>query len=264
MIPFPKAVMPASLDLNRAYGSHPTQRYDVIVPEDRGRKSLVVCLHGGWWHQGHHYDLRPLMMILAEHGHPAASLGVRPLGGDGARHGGDLIADAKTGLAKLLEYAHLAGYEGSVVLLGSGSGSLTALVAAHQLSQERGGVRVRAVVACGLTPSLDHNDGWALPLAKYIDQFAGGNRHALSPLHLKPEGFPPVLSLHGDQDVDVPAKLAQKFHQRQVEAGEDSHLMVLAGAGHHFMEHPYAPSGRTALDHLWPFLAEAGIEPEAR
>jgi len=133
---------------------------------------------------------------------------------------------------------------------------------AHQLVQERSPIRVRAVVACGLTPSLDHNDGWAPALAKHIDQFAGGNRHALSPLHLKPEGFPSVLTLHGDQDVDVPAKVAQKFHQRQAGAGEDSRLMVLAGAGHHFMEHPYAPVGRTAIEHLWPFLAEVGVEPE--
>jgi pimeloyl-ACP methyl ester carboxylesterase len=252
----------ALIELSRPYGAHPAQRYDVVVPDDRGRRSLVVCFHGGWWHQGHHYDLRALMLLLAEHGHPAATLGVRPLGDGGARQGTDLVADARHGLEKIVEDAQLAGYDGGVVLLGSGSGSLTALVAAHQSAQEKSPVRVRAVVACGLTPSLDHNDGWAPALGKFIDQFAGGNRHALSPLHLNPDGFPPILSLHGDQDVDVPAKLAQRFHQRQVAAGEDSRLMVLAGAGHHFLEHPYAPAGRTALDHLWPFLAEAGIEPE--
>jgi pimeloyl-ACP methyl ester carboxylesterase len=250
------------IDLNRSYGPAPTQRFDLLIPDDRGRKSLVVCLHGGWWHQGHHYDLRPLMMQLADHGQPAATLGVRCLGADGARSGADLIADAKTGLARILDDALVMGYEGGLVLLGSGSGSLTALVAAHQLHEEHAPVRIRAVIACGLTPSLDHNDGWAPALSKHMDAFAGANRHALSPMHLRPEGFPPLLALHGAQDVDVPTKVAQKFHQRQAGAGESTALMVLHGVGHHFVEHPHAAASRSALEHLWPFLNTVAQEPE--
>lgn len=243
-------------------GPLPAQRVDVFVPQESADRPLVVCFHGGWWHAGGHADLRALCLILAEHGWPCATVGMRHLavaGGntsDTGRNGTDLTDDAAAGMAKAVEEARLLGWNGNgIVTLGSGSGSLTALVLAHRSGKEtKAGVPVRATIACGLTPSLDHHDGWAQALTKTIDQFAGSQRHALSPIHLKPEHYPPVLILHGDADVDVPAKLAQRFHQRLVEAGEPSQIAILAGVAHHFLEHPLQPAGRAAVEHLLPFL----------
>ena len=241
------------------------QRVDVFVPENGTERPLIVCFHGGWWHAGAHADLRALCLILAEHGWPCASVGMRHLqtanSSEGGRNGTDLTDDAAAGMTKAVEEARLLGWSGNgLITLGSGSGSLTALVLAHRSGKDgKPGIPpVRAAIACGLTPSLDHHDGWAQALTKTIDQFAGSQRHALSPIHLKPEHYPPVLILHGDADVDVPAKLAQRFHQRISESGETSQIVILSGVAHHFLEHPFQPAGRAALEHILPYLTEHG------
>lgn len=262
--------MPVSASLSVAYAAHPETAFDVVVPEVREGRALVVCLHGGWWHQGHHHDLRAFCLALAEHGWASASIGTRLLASPGAnpgpehaRSGQDLLADILTALPKVVEEAALLGWSGnSIVLLGSGSGSLLALVAASRLTLERKpGIRVRACIAAGVTPSLDHGDGWAPGLAAAIDRFAGRDRHALSPMHLTPHGFPALLLVHGDKDIDVPAALAQKLHQRIVTADETSEITVLAGPGHHFIESPLSPNGRLGMERILPFLAVHGVEP---
>ncbi len=263
--------MPIAVSLGLSYGTSPEQAFDVVIPERANARALVVCLHGGWWHQGHHQDLRATCLALAEQGWPSATLGFRQLappganpGPEHARGGNDLVQDLLTGLPKVVEEAALLGWTGStVVLLGSGSGSLLALVAAHRLTLDRKPpVRIRACIAAGVTPSLDHNDGWAPALAAAIDRFAGRDRHALSPLHLTPHGYPALLLLHGDKDVDVPAVLAQKFHQKIVAADEPCTIQVLAGLGHHFIESPFSANGRLGLERILAFLAEHGTEPE--
>lgn len=264
--------MPISASLAVRYGQVPEQSFDVVVPEPGAPRALVLCVHGGWWHQGHHQDLRAFGLALAEHGWASASIGFRQLaqpganpGPEHARGGADILADVLAAIPKAIEEAAILGWNGtSVVLLGSGSGSLLALLAASKLTLERKpGVRIRACIAAGVTPSLDHGDGWAPALAATIDRFAGRDRHALSPMHLTAHGFPPLLLLHGDKDVDVPAVLAQKLHQKVVAADEPSEIQVLAGPGHHFIESPFSPNGRLAMERILPFLDAQGTEPTA-
>ncbi len=265
--------MPVTASLSIPYtadAANSEQSFDVFIPEGAGSKALVVAIHGGWWHQGHHQDLRAFCLALAEHGWPAATVGFRQLaapganpGSEHARSGVEVVQDVITALPKIVEEAALLGWDGaSIVLVGSGSGSLTALVAASRLTLERkAGVRVRACIACGVTPSLDHADGFAPALAAAIDRFAGRDRHTLSPLHLTAHGYPPLLLLHGDKDVDVPAALVQKLHMKVAAAEESSTIQVLAGLGHHFIESPFSPAGKQAIERILPFLTEHGIEP---
>lgn len=263
--------MPVTASLSIPYtAANPEQSFDVFIPEDVGGKALVVAIHGGWWHQGHHQDLRAFCLALTEHGWPAATVGFRQMappganpGPEHARSGIDVIQDVIAALPKISEEAALLGWDGSsIVLLGSGSGSLTALVAASRLTLERKpGVRVRACIACGVTPSLDHGDGLAPALAATVDRFAGRDRHTLSPVHLTAHGFPPLLLLHGDKDVDVPAALVQRLHMKVAGAEESSTIHILAGLGHHFIESPFSPAGKLAMERILPFLAEHAIEP---
>ena len=267
--------MPSSslaVTLSLPYGPHPDLALDLMVPQEADGRSLVICIHGGWWHLGSHHDLRGLTLALAEHGYPAASIGFRPIAAPGtnpgpehARGGLDILSDLQVGVTKAIEEASILGWNGrGIVLLGSGSGSLLALLLAHRMTVDRKGTaRVRACVAAGVTPSLDHHDGWAAALGAVIDRFAGRDRHALSPLHQSPGGYPALLLLHGDKDVDVPAILAQKFHQKVAVANEASQFHLLAGPGHHFVESPFSPNGRLAMDRLLPFLAEHAQEPVA-
>ena len=245
--------------LRLAYGAHARQHYDLFVPEKPASGVLVVVVHGGWWTHGRHEDLRPFCLALAEAGYASAALGYRLLG-DGARNGQELVDDLKLGASKALEEAAVAGLGGNaIILLGSGAGSLLALTAAAQLAEEKLlHVRVRGVAACGVSPTLEHWEGITAPVARALDQFAGPHRHELSPLHLKADGFPPLLLLHGDDDEEVPARIAQRLHARVVEANESSTFAVLSGLGHQFIEQVNDRGARTALERLVPFLQEHG------
>jgi acetyl esterase/lipase len=247
--------------LAQPYGPHARQQFDVMVPERLLARGLVVLLQGGWWTQGRHQDLRPIALHLAELGFASAAIGHRLLG-EGARHGQDIVDDVKAGMAKALEESAIAGGSGTtMVLLGSGSGSLTALVAASQLASDNH-LRVRGVIACGVTPTLEHWEGCPSTVTKALDQFAGVQRHLLNPMGLPPESLPPLLLLHGDSDLDVPAKLAQRLHARAIEANEASTLAVLSGVGHRFIEQPGERGAKAALERIVPFLNEHAHEPE--
>lgn len=247
--------------LSQSYGNHPRQVIDVFVPERLNARGLVALIHGGWWTQGRHQDLRLLALHLAELGFASATIGHRQLG-DGARHGQDLIDDVKAALGKALdESAIVGGSDSTVVLLGSGSGSLTALTSASQLASDAR-IRVRGLIACGVTPTLEHWEGCPSAVAKALDQFAAGQRHLLSPMELPAASLPPLLLLHGDSDTDVPAKLAQRLHARAIEADEASALAVLTGVGHRFIDQPLERGAKAALERIIPFLTDQAREPE--
>lgn len=245
-----------------AYGDHPRQRLDVCAPTRCDGDILVVCIPGGWWSQGRDRDLLPLILHLAEHGRPAAAIGSRPLG-DGARNGAELLADARAAILRAVEEASLLGAAPrSVALLGSGSGSLLALALAHKLLNDpQAGVTVRAAVACGVTPSIEPWEGCPLSLTRTLSAFGEPSKH--SPMQMRPEGFPPLLLLHGDKDVEVPLKSAQKLHDRIVHDGGSSELMLVNGAGHQFIERPDDAGLVPALERIRGFLGEHAREPEA-
>ncbi len=256
---FPMPALHAVLAL--PFGSHPRQQLDVFVPNRLVARGMVALIHGGWWTQGRHHDLRPLALHLAELGFASATIGHRQLG-DGARFGQDLVDDVKAGITKALEESAIAGgSDSTVVVLGSGSGSLTALTVASQFATDAR-IRVRGAIACGVTPTLEHWDGCQPTIAKALDQFAGNQRHLLSPLELPPSTLPPLLLLHGDSDADVPAKMAQRLHARAIEADETSTIAVLTGVGHRFIEHPLERGAKAALERIVPFLTEQAREPE--
>lgn len=253
---------PISAVLASTYGPHPRQRYDLFVPQARTSPVLVVCIHGGGWTAGRSEDLRPLALLLAEHGHAAACIGHRLLN-DGAKSGQELCDDVQQGVERAVEEAAALGASGrSVVLLGSGAGTLPALVAAWQLGQA-GKLAVRGVVACGVHPTLEPWEHCAPATAKLFEQFAAGHRHLLSPMELDPRHFPGVLLVHGDSDPEVPAKQVTRLHMRLVEAGESSTLAILNGLGHQVLEHPMERGGKLALERILPFLADHAREPEA-
>jgi len=244
------------------YGHHIRQALDLFVPARADDAVTVVCVHGGWWSAGHHHDLRSFALHLAELGYPTATVGHRFLGND-VKGGQDIIDDVRSAAQRAVEEASLLGADpASVVLLGSGSGSLVALAAAHQMIADRKcRLRVRAAIACGVTPSLEPWEGCPLALTKGLHAFANQQTPQLSPIDLKADAFPPLLLLHGDADPEVPAKAANKLHTRIAETGEPSQFIVLAGVGHHFIEQPFDRQARQAIDRIVPFLKEHTIKP---
>ncbi len=244
---------------DRSYGPHARQQLDLFIPDRADGCATVVCVHGGWFSGGHHHELRPLAFLLAERGYACAPVSIRHLAD--VRGGADLVDDVCLAARKALEESSLlGGSPRTLVLLGSGSGSLPALAAAQRLGEDRA-LRVRAAVACGLTPDSEPWESCPPSVARVVQQYAGAQHQAVGPMAMPADRFPPLLLLHGDQDADVPAKLAHRLHLRVIEAGEDSQLAVLAGVGHHFIETTHGL--RAAGERLTTFLAEQVREPEA-
>ena len=244
------------------YGHHIRQALDLFVPAKADDAITVVCVHGGWWTAGHHHDLRSFALHLAELGYPTATVGHRFLGND-VKGGQEIVDDVRAAAQRAVEEASLLGADpASVVLLGSGSGSLVALAAAHQMIADRKcRLRVRAAIACGVTPSLEPWEGCPLALTKGLHAFANDRVQQLSPIDLKADAFPPLLLLHGDADPEVPAKAANKLHTRIVESGEASQFALLTGVAHQFIEQPFDRQARLAIDRIVPFLKEHTVKP---
>ena len=242
--------------LSSSYGPHARQVVDVFIPRGAEAQALVVCLPSGWWEAGSPRELRPLALLLAEQGLPVALLGTRLLN-DGAVHGGELLEDVLSGIRRALEDACLLGHDGRTFsLLGSGSGSLLALLAGRALANEPT-LRLRAIAAVGVTPSLERDS--VLPNHHHAcERFAGADKASRSPAGLPLGGLPPLMLLHGDNDLDVSAKQALKLHQAVQAAGGVSEVHILSGAGHHLLETPHDKHGTAALAHLMPFLREQG------
>ena len=255
--------MPLSAQLDIVLGPHAQSRVDVFIPERADGRALVALFAGGWWQTGRREDLRGLALILASHGWPVAVIGVRPLaavtGGEGARHGLDVLADARAGLDRAIEDAALLGLSHrDTILVGSGSGSLVALVLAHRLAALGGkgkAPRVHAVIAAGVTPSLDKADS-AHPHHQAIERFAQTDAAVLSPMSLDPAIYPDLLLLHGDGDGDVTLKVVNRFRE-QFPADAAVEVSALSGLGHQFLEDPYG-KGRTAVERVLGFLDRHG------
>lgn len=251
--------MPVSATLGLVYGAHPRQRIDVFVPEQSAPTALVCCVGGGWWADGRCEAQRGFALALAERGLAVANLGHRPLG-DGARTGDEVLSDLAEAAAKALEEAGVLGFAGrSLALLGHGSGSLAALLLVPRLTRKH---TVRAIVACGVLATLEHDAGTAAVRTAACDRFAMGRHKDLSPLHMDVSILPATLLLHGDADREVPLAQAQALQARVAAAGENARLEVLPGAAHGFAEEALTPAATTAASAIAAFLAEYAREPQ--
>lgn len=251
--------------LSSSYGDQPRQRFDLFVPDRPVADALLVCVHGGWWSSNppfgkaqSHEDLRPFCCHLAENGLACAAVSLRNLKEQFARNGSDLVADVVNGTKRAIEEANLLGLpRAGVILLGSGSGSLPALVAAHRLVHD-GTETVRGVICAGVTPSLDPADGMSAALRTVADQFAGDERGRLSPLQLLPDGFPLCLLLHGDSDSEVPPKLAARFGEHLSRAGEALAPVLIPGGHHQLVETVHDRPARAAIAAIGDFVRAQG------
>ena len=65
----------------------------------------------------------------------------------------------------------------------------------------------------------------------------GVKGYEISPYHHVDETVPPTIIYHGTEDLLVPFKTAEMFHQRMLEFGNDSSLIPFDGRDHGFFNH---------------------------
>lgn len=239
-----------------AYGPDPRQRIDVLIPEQGGQGPLLVLLHAGWWRRGHRQDLLATAVDLAERGQAVALLGYRLL--QGSRRGDELVDDVVQGLRAAVEEAQILGAAvPSLVMVGSGAGGLLGLCALPRLA-EQAPLTIRGLAMVGTAPGLQPWPDCPAEVAESLAQFAAGPG-VVDPIHDGAGDLPPMLLIHGDQDEEVPARLAQTLHGDLVERSGASTLAIIAGAGHRFLEDPASQAGRSACSRIVDWLAKLDL-----
>lgn len=222
---------------------------DLYLPANERRPPLVVYLHGGAWMNG---DKSQYPAFLVEHGFAVASLDFRST----------LVAkfpanvhDIKAGIRFLRAKANEYGYRAErIAIMGASSGGhLAALVGVTNRNAELEGTEgehadhssdVQAIVsyfgASNLTTILSQStppghEMRAPALVKLLGatvEEAPEVAKLASPVFQVDRGDPPLMLLHGDQDLQMPINQSHELEGAYRKAGLFVDFMVLHGVGH--------------------------------
>ena len=264
-------------------GAEPTYRADVVTgkagnrdlhlnlcfpPEGKGPFPLLVWIHGGGWHGGNRADYRDLMRLFANAGYASASLEYRfP---PEARWPAQLD-DLKVGLRHLRDAAPTLSLDLTrVAVLGGSAGGHLALMVGFDTAPVDG-IPIRAIVnisgptQLGLFTADPRGDA-QLTAASGMDSrqlvadlLGSDDRSAAiyseaSPLTWVRSGVPPVLTLHGMEDLIVPVSQAEALHAALRRIHADETLVLAAGGGHDVGAWPKQELGR-GIGAMTAFLA---------
>ncbi len=221
---------------------------DVARPKGDGPFPGVVMIHGGGFRGGTRQSYLPLALRLAERGYVAATITYRlaPKFQFPAP-----VWDAKSAVRFLRANAARFRLDPERIgtMGGSAGGHLTLFLGLtggiarfegdgpHQDQSSRVSCVVNYFGPSDFTRIYDKGGDAALVLP----QFLGGDvKHAMtahvqaSPLPWISPDDPPVLTLHGTKDPLVPYEQGVWLTQRLVDAGVETELITLSGAGHGF------------------------------
>jgi len=230
-------------DLAYLPNGHERQKLDLYVPENRdGLMPLIVWIHGGGWMGGSKTRCPPLPWT--KKGYVVASIDYR-LSQD-AKFPAQ-IEDCKAAIRWLRVNAKEYKIDPARIVAwgGSAGGHLASLLGtAGDTPEWDQGVptvssRVQAVIdwygRADLTrvstdPALADSPS-ALLLGGCGKDVAELAEKASPILHVSKDD-PPFLIMHGSMDSLVPVRQSQAFAGALKEAGVDSHLVILEGAGH--------------------------------
>ncbi len=266
--PAPNPAIRSQLDIPFAsVGTH-TLLLDLHMPTAVSNPPLVVYLHGGAWRLGDKEEAPP---FLVERGYAVASLNFRS--SEEARFPAN-VHDIKAGIRFLRANAAKYGYRADrIAVSGSSSGGhLAALVGVtngHQALEGEVGTDlgqssdVQAIVAWvgayNLETIIPQSTPEGLKLrVPAVQMLLGGAPEEVSelarlasPVAHVDRGDPPLIILHGDQDVNIPVNQALELDGAYRRAGLVAELLIVPGVGH--VARPFFGPGEAA-DRVIGFL----------
>ena len=211
---------------------------DLYMPENaKTPPPLLVWIHGGGWTKGSKASINPAIIQLSGQGYAAASLDYRL---EGITSHPKQIHDCKGAIRWLRANAEKYGYDVTRIGVGGGSagGHLSLLLGmsngVQELEGDVGGnldqsSQVQAIVDLYGPSALER-------FAEKSERFAHGKTveqiKTASPVTYLSADDPPLLILHGDIDKVVPLDQSQYLHERYQQAGLQSSLHIIEGAGH--------------------------------
>ncbi len=252
------------LAVTAQFGDDPAQRLALFVPTAAtldpamtGRAlPLVVFIHGGGWDSGDPDDYRFIARNLAPAGYAVVLAGYRL--GHAGRYPA-MLEDAAAALRWIAAHAPAQGGDAArVVLMGHSAGAYNAVMVAldrHWLGQSglADGALRGAVGLAGPYDFLPLDDPGTIAAFGQAD-------HPLQtqPIHHARGDAPPLLLIHGNDDVRVAPRHSLALARAVASAGGRCDTRMLDGAGHEGLIMRFARpflSDRRALAAVRAFLA---------
>jgi acetyl esterase/lipase len=240
-------------------------RMDLYLPEpSHGLAPVIMWLPGGGWRMQRRGAGPRLSRLFAQRGYAMADIDYRSSTIATWPAQLDDVTAALRHLRRIAEEYRLD--PTAIGLWGSSAGAHLALLAgfAGARADRDDAPRVRAVVAGYPATDLLHQDEDVLPGGILRDEdpadpswgLLGGRPADLpdlardaSPVHQVRPGVPPVLLLHGDEDLVISPRQSRRLFDALVAAGAEAHFLLVHRAKHGFL---YTPSWE---DHESPFSA---------
>lgn len=234
--PLPEGVR-VERDLEYATVDGNSLALDLYLPDKMKNPPLIVWVHGGGWTRGDKTEVNSAVIGLTQDGFAVASLNYR-LGGVTLHP--KQVQDLKGAIRWLRANAKKYAYDAGRIAIGGGSagGHLALLLGlsggVEDLEGNVGGnlaasSRVQAIIDMYGPSDLEE---YAKAKPKFQRRKSTELLQAASPLRYLSKDDPPLLILHGDQDEVVPLEQSQLLYQRYQQAGLESELHILKGAGH--------------------------------
>ncbi len=228
----------ALYDLEYAQVDGQTLKLDLFLPENStGNPPLLVWIHGGGWTKGSKLQFNPIFLRLTGAGYATASVDYRL---EGLNSHPKQIHDFKGAIRWLRANADKYGYDAKRIAVGGGSagGHLALLLGlsagVEELEGDVGGHLEQSSSAQAIIDLYGPSE-----LKLFAEESArfGYNKtpellESASPLTYLDKDDPPVIIFYGDQDKVVPPSQNEVAHKRYQDAGIESSLHVIKGAGH--------------------------------
>ena len=243
---------PSPQHRNVAYDDdHASQCLDVYLAKGDGPVPAMVYIHGGGWRAGSKNRIPGWLADLVRRGEMSV-VSVEYRFTDIATHPAQVhdclraIQFVRANAAKWNIDPNKIGVTG-----GSAGGHLTAYVSLHDdvadKSSEDAVVRLSSRVQCGvsfagptdwsLLKKIDHKHPAYRQLIGHepgtaFEKLDAAKMKSVSPITFASKDDPAVMQVHGDQDAIVPIDHARNLHQRLLERGVESKLVVIPGGKH--------------------------------
>jgi len=254
-----------ALEANIAYDRYSDTRLDIMYPKapPSGKRPGVVMFHGGGWIRSTKETMMTAFCLpFLEHGFVVANVEYRVAP---AAKAPGAVNDA---LAAAKWFAdHAAKYDvdpARIVVTGASAGGHLALMVGMAPASAGLGpaIPIAAIVnGYGVTDVADlldgaHRQGFAV---EWLPEQTGRLELAkkLSPLTYVRQGLPPTLTVQGENDRTVPHEQGAQLTAALRQAGVDTEMMTVPGAGHGFSKEQWP----AVHARIFIFLAQRGIIP---
>lgn len=213
---------------------------DAYIQPDPRRRASIVVIHGGNWSAGSRVaHVGQILELLTRAGYNWFSIDYR-LGGI-ARHD-ESLADVREALAFVRCHAARFGIDPSrLFLVGEDSGAhLAALLAAERPAGVIGAVLIGGFYDLGGIPAI-------------AGTLSSDALSEASPIGRIVRGMPPVLLVHGQNDVEAPLEQARRYCLAATRVEALCELLEVAGASHR--SENWWPSQWSYKDHVVAWLS---------